>query len=158
VKNTAPRGELLLKKFAGIRFGAEKAAGTPSQLISRRPVGNVPPTPLLGPKKFLNASTAVWISAGVAPDASNTTGSAEAATGLKMRVKPNVATASGMRRKAPPQSDPPIDFLKCRVVIVFVFISFVEVGLLNFAFNCNPVLRGTGNILTRRFEQRPHFG
>jgi hypothetical protein len=36
-----------------------------------------------------------------------------------------------MRRRAPRQGDRPIDFLKCRVVIVFVFISFVEVGLLN---------------------------
>ncbi len=89
-----PPGELLLKKFAGNRFGAEKASGTPSQLISRRPVGNVPPTPLLGPKKFLKASTAVWMSAGVAPDASNTSGSAEAATGLKMSVKPKLAIAS----------------------------------------------------------------
>src|SRR6266496_5376691 len=110
---------------------AEKASGTPSQLISRRRSGNVPPTPLLGPKKFLKASTAVWISAGVAPDASNTSGSAEAATGLRMRVKPKVAIASGMRRRAPRQGDRPIDFLKCRVVIVFVFICFVEVGLLN---------------------------
>ena len=37
VKNTTQRGELLLKKFAGSRFGAERASGTPSQLISRRP-------------------------------------------------------------------------------------------------------------------------
>src|SRR4029434_3834539 len=118
VKKTTPRGELLLKKFAGRLLGAEKASGTPSQLISRRPSGNVPPTPLLGPKKSLNASTAVWMSAGVAPDASHTSGSAEAATGLKMSVKPKVAIASGMRMKAPRQGDRPIDFLKCRVVIV----------------------------------------
>jgi len=94
VKNRAPRGELLLKKFAGNRFGAEKASGTPSQLISRRPVGNVPPTPLLSPKKFLKAFTVFRISFGVTPDASNTSGSAEAATGLKMSVKPKVAIAS----------------------------------------------------------------
>jgi hypothetical protein len=93
----------------------------------------------LGPKKFLNASTAVWISAGVAPDASNT--SAEAATGLKMSVKPKVAIASGMRRKLRRRGDRPIDFLKCRVVIFFGFI-FVEVGLLN-CINRNPVPRGT---------------
>jgi hypothetical protein len=41
------------------------------------------------------------------------------------------AITSGMRRKARRQDDRSIDFLKCRVVIVFVFISFVEVGLLN---------------------------
>jgi hypothetical protein len=69
------------------------------------------------------------MSAGVAPDASNTSGSAEAGTGLKMRVKPKVAIASGMKRRAPRQGDRRIDFLKCIVVIVFV--SFVEVGLLN---------------------------
>ncbi len=74
VKNRAPRGELLLKKFAGIRFGAEKASGTPSQLISRRPVGNVPPIPLLSPKKFLKAVTVFRISFGVTPDASNVIG------------------------------------------------------------------------------------
>ncbi len=50
---------------------------------------------LLGfPKKVLKASTAVWISAGAAPEASNTCGAAEAATGLKMSVKPRVAIAS----------------------------------------------------------------
>ena len=94
VKNRAPRGELLLKKFAGIRFGAEKASGTPSQLISRRPVGNVPPIPLLSPKKFLKAVTVFRISFGVTPDASNTCGAAEAATGLKMSVNPKLAIAS----------------------------------------------------------------
>src|SRR5262249_14740139 len=36
VKNTAPRGELALKKLGGRLIGAEKASGTPSQLISRR--------------------------------------------------------------------------------------------------------------------------
>jgi hypothetical protein len=95
VKNTIPRGEFLLKKFAGKRFGAEKASGTPSQLISRWPVADGGPAMLLGfPKKFLKASTAVWISAGVAPEASNTCGAAEAATGLNMSVKPKVAIAS----------------------------------------------------------------
>ena len=50
---------------------------------------------LLGfPKKVLKASTAVWISAGVAPEASNTCGAAEAATGLNMNVKPRAAIAS----------------------------------------------------------------
>jgi hypothetical protein len=95
VKNTIPRGEFLLKKFAGNRFGAEKASGTASQLISRWPVADGGPAMLLGfPKKFLKASTAAWISAGVTPDASNTCGAAEAAARLNMSVKPRVAIAS----------------------------------------------------------------
>jgi len=50
---------------------------------------------LLGfPKKFLKAFTVFRISAAVAPDASNTCGAAEAATGLKMSVKPSMAIAS----------------------------------------------------------------
>jgi hypothetical protein len=49
---------------------------------------------LLGfPKKFLKASTVVWISAGVTPDASNTCGAAEAAVRLNMSVKPSAAIA-----------------------------------------------------------------
>src|SRR5437762_3800656 len=95
VKNTIPRGEFLLKKFAGNRFGAEKASGTASQLISRWPVADGGPAMLLGfPKKFLKAFTVFRISAAVAPDASNTCGAAEAATGLKMSVKPSMAIAS----------------------------------------------------------------
>ena len=95
VKNTIPRGEFLLKKFAGNRCGAEKASGTPSQLISRWPVLDGGPAMLLGfPKKFLKPSTAVWISAGVAPDASNTCEAADAATGFKTSVKPKLAIAS----------------------------------------------------------------
>jgi hypothetical protein len=39
-------------------------------------VPNVPPTPLLAPRKFLKAFTSARISAGLAPDASNTSGSA----------------------------------------------------------------------------------
>jgi hypothetical protein len=46
------------------------------------------------PKKLLNAFTCVRISAGVAPDASNTCGAAEAATGFKTSVKPKLAIAS----------------------------------------------------------------
>src|SRR5436309_5401032 len=95
VKNTTPRGEFLLKKFAGNRFGAEKASGTASQLISRWPVADGGPAMLLGfPKKFLKTFTVFRISAAVAPDASNTCGAAEAATGLKMSVKPSMAIAS----------------------------------------------------------------
>ena len=44
--------------------------------------------------KFRKASTAVWISAGVAPDASNTCGSAEAIIGWKTSVKPKAAAAA----------------------------------------------------------------
>src|SRR5262245_66555315 len=75
VKNTAPRGELALKKLAGRLFGAEKASGTPSQLISRWPLGNEPATlGFRGPRKARKSSTAAWMSAGTAPDASNPTG------------------------------------------------------------------------------------
>jgi hypothetical protein len=50
---------------------------------------------LLGfPKKFLKAFTVFRISFGVAPDASNTTGAAEAAAGFKTSVKPKLAIAS----------------------------------------------------------------
>src|SRR5215470_2121698 len=44
VENTTPRGELTLKKFGGKAFGEKNASGTPSQLISRRPVPNEPAT------------------------------------------------------------------------------------------------------------------
>src|SRR5262245_36833302 len=79
VKKTAPRGELALKKLAGRLFGAENASGTPSQLISRRPLGNDPATfGLRTPRKVRKASTAAWMSAGSAPELSNTTGAAGA--------------------------------------------------------------------------------
>ena len=45
VENTAPRGELVLKKSAGKALGSENDAGTPSQLISRR---RPPKEPLAG--------------------------------------------------------------------------------------------------------------
>src|SRR5580704_9959478 len=51
-------------------------------------------------------------------------------------------SASAMRRK-PRKLSGPIDFLKYRVVIFFVFI-YVEVGLLN-CINCNPVSCGAKN-------------
>src|SRR5881296_2452008 len=92
VKNTAPRGELALKKFGGRLFGAEKASGTPSQLISRRPLGNEPATlGLRAPRNVRKSSTAAWISAGLAPDASNTTGAAKLSVGDK-----NMNSASAM--------------------------------------------------------------
>jgi hypothetical protein len=79
VKKTAPRGELALKKLAGRSCGAEKASGTPSQLISLRPLGNEPATfGFSGPRKARNPSTEAWIPAGSGPEASNTTGAARA--------------------------------------------------------------------------------
>src|SRR5262249_425277 len=81
VKKTTPRGELALKKLAGRLFGAAKASGTASQLISRRPSGNEPPTPLLVPRKARKASTVAWISSGIAPVASkNSAAAAERAS------------------------------------------------------------------------------
>src|SRR5262245_43343773 len=68
-ENTAPRGELTLKKFAGRLFGAESASGTPSQLISRRPEPKEPAT--LGfrfPRLARKASTTAWIPAGLEPE------------------------------------------------------------------------------------------
>ena len=44
VLNTTPRGEFTLKKLAGRLFGAASASGTPSQLISRRPLPKEPAT------------------------------------------------------------------------------------------------------------------
>jgi hypothetical protein len=70
VENTAPRGEFTLKKLFGSRFGAEKAAGTASQFISRLPVPNEPAT--LGfrlPRSLLKASTDGVIAAASGPDA-----------------------------------------------------------------------------------------
>src|SRR6476660_5756761 len=58
VENSAPRGEFELKKLFGSRFGAEKAAGTPSQFISRLPVPNEPATlGLRVPRSVLKSST-----------------------------------------------------------------------------------------------------
>src|SRR5438477_213242 len=62
------------------------------------------------------------------------------------------ASTSAVRNKPYRKGDRPIDFPKCRVVIFFV-----EVGFLN-CINCNPVPRGTRDHPTRRFEQPPHFG
>ena len=53
-------------------------------------------------------------------------------------------STSGMRKKPSRKGERPIDFLKCGVVIFFVFIFFVKVGLLN-CTNRNPVPRGTRN-------------
>ena len=73
-----------------------------------------------------------------APGASNVMKHVSRSLALAERPSPSVA-----RQTARAQGERPIDFLKCRVVIFFVFI-FVEVGLLN-CINCNPVPRGTRN-------------
>src|SRR5262245_42169304 len=105
VKNTAPRGELALKKLAGRLFGAEKASGTPSQLISRRPLGNEPATfGFSGPRKARKASTDAWMSAGSAPELSNTTGAAEATTGDNSKSRA-VATTAAFVMTCPPLRD-----------------------------------------------------
>ena len=70
VPKITPRGEFALKKFAGRLLGAESASGTPSQLISRRPVPKLPGT--LGfrvPSDVLKASTVAWMPAGFGPEA-----------------------------------------------------------------------------------------
>src|SRR5438477_6035065 len=74
VLKITPRGEFTLKKFAGRLLGAESASGTPSQLISRRPVPKLPAT--LGfsvPSDVLKASTVDWMPAGLVPEAEKMT-------------------------------------------------------------------------------------
>ena len=56
-----------------------------------------------------------------------------------------------MRRKPNREGERLINFLKCRVVIVFVLI-FVEAGLLN-CIRCNPVPHGTRNHPEKAFEK-----
>src|SRR5688572_20169082 len=68
VEKTTPRGEVTLKKSAGRLFGAEEASGTPSQLISRRPLPKDPTTlAFKAPRSVRNASTVPWIAAAFAP-------------------------------------------------------------------------------------------
>src|SRR5947207_3194073 len=70
VEKTTPRGEFTLKKFAGRLFGADRASGTPSQLISRRPLGKEPATfAFNAPRAVRYASTVAWMPAAFAPDA-----------------------------------------------------------------------------------------
>jgi hypothetical protein len=59
VEKTAPLGELELKKLPGRLLGEESESGTPSQLISRLPLVNEPPTPLLAPRAARKLSTVV---------------------------------------------------------------------------------------------------
>src|SRR5947199_2195965 len=77
VENTAPRGELTLKKSGGRLLGSARLLGTPSQLISRRPEGKLPATLGLSPPKLArNASTTGDTPAASAPAPWNTTGAA----------------------------------------------------------------------------------
>ena len=77
VENTVPRGEFELKKLPGKAFGAEKASGTPSQLISRRPLAKLPATfGFSAPSDVRKASTLPWIEAGESPKLAVTTGAA----------------------------------------------------------------------------------
>jgi hypothetical protein len=62
-----------------------------------------------------------------------------------------------MRRKASRKGDHPIDFPKCRVVIFFCFQFLLRLDCLT-AFTAIQFRAEPGTILTRRFEQRPHFG
>src|SRR5687767_93723 len=51
VLNTAPRGDVVLKKSAGNAFGDAKELGTPSQLIVLQPEVEEPPAPLSVPPR-----------------------------------------------------------------------------------------------------------
>src|SRR4051812_10875461 len=67
VEKTTPRGLLELKKLAGRLLGAEKVAGTASQLISRRTPPNDPfaPATVPPPMAVRKSSRTVVIEAGV---------------------------------------------------------------------------------------------
>src|SRR3954452_5232603 len=69
VEKITPRGEFTLKKVAGRRFGPEKFAGTPSQLISRRSPPKEPFAPAVvpPPRSLRKASLAGVIAAAVVP-------------------------------------------------------------------------------------------
>ena len=81
VLNTAPRGELTLKKLAGMAFGSARMSGTPSQLISRRRPPKEPfaPATVPPPTAMRKASRVGVIKAAVAPVPSKVvkTGTAE---------------------------------------------------------------------------------
>src|SRR5215813_12490390 len=99
-EKTAPRGEFALKKLAGRLFGDEKASGTASQLISRWPDGNVPPTPLLVlPRSLRNWSTTAWIEAGETPAAVRTMAPPRAIHGTDAR---RARTSNERRNMVPP--------------------------------------------------------
>jgi hypothetical protein len=92
VENKTPRGESELKKSAGSLLGAEKLSGTPSQLISRRPVANEPSTPLLLPKALRKSSTADWIVAAFGPTAFRTIAAASVVVGIRSDTAKAIVT------------------------------------------------------------------
>src|SRR5437899_493856 len=69
VEKTTPRGDVVLKKLAGMLFGAAEAAGNESQLISRRTPPKEPfaPTTVPPPRSVRNASRVGVIAAAFAP-------------------------------------------------------------------------------------------
>ena len=75
VLSTMPRGEVVLKKFAGNRLGSERASGTPSQLTSRRSPPKEPlgPATVPPPTAARKVSRVGVIAAALAPVASKTT-------------------------------------------------------------------------------------
>ncbi len=96
VEKTTPRGEFTLKKFAGKLLGADRASGTPSQLISRRTPPKEPfaPATVPPPRSTRKASRAAVILAGVVPLADSRT-CARAPTGMRKasaRAAMNVET------------------------------------------------------------------
>src|SRR5205814_2991999 len=92
--NSAPRGELLLKKVAGRAFGELKALPTASQLISRRSPPNDPLAPAVvpPPRAVRNWSRTVLMAAASAPEPEKTNGWA-AAGGAATRAARAPATA-----------------------------------------------------------------
>jgi hypothetical protein len=73
-----------------------------------------------------------------------------------MRRKPRIIEIGWTRGKPSRIADRPTDFLKCRVVIFFVFI-FAEVGLLNCIKLQSSFRVELGTILVRLRESSPHF-
>ena len=68
VDKTTPRGDVVLKKSAGRVLGAACASGTPSQLISRRPLPTDPAVFAFNvPRSVRKASTTDWMAAAFAP-------------------------------------------------------------------------------------------
>src|SRR5262249_53672897 len=77
------------KKSAARLLGAAELSGTPSQLISRRPVANVLPTPLLAPPRSVrNWSTIAWMAVGSAPAALRTTAAGTARSSRRSPLSP----------------------------------------------------------------------
>ena len=73
------------------------------------------------------------------------------------RGKPRIIRVRWTRGEPTRKGDRPLDFLKCRVVIFFVFIFLFEADLLT-ALTAIQFRAEPGTILARRFEERPPFG